>query len=151
MKKKIIKRYILLCLPFMCGLLLYGVGNYGIVSSLLFFVGGYVLIKNVFDYRVVMKNINKYVDNGKKICINEDSGNEIVLGLEVNKLDDDISKLNNYMDEDVGNIVEKNNDMDTRIIKEDDSKNRYRYGYMNSDNIPGLKTTRRYIKIRRRY
>lgn len=58
MNKKLLLRYVLLCLPFVVGSVLYSFGVVNIVSSLLFFVGGYAAIKNVFDYRKVRKNIN---------------------------------------------------------------------------------------------
>lgn len=124
MKKKLIKRYILLCLPFICGVLLYGIGLYNIVSSLLFFVGGYVLIKNVFDYRVVNKNIRKYVDNSKKI----DDGKCDREEFDRDRVDKDILKRN-----------------------EDYCNDKYRYKYMRCDDIPGLKSTRIHKRIRRRY
>jgi len=131
MKKKLIKRYLMLCLPFVCGLLLYRFGSYGIVSSLLFFCGGYILIKNIFDYRVVRKNIKKCIDNDKKLEIDIDkldSVNEIMLNLDRDRLDDDIDKEYNNMN---------NND--------------YGYEYIKCDNIHGLKSVRMHKKVRRRY
>ena len=114
----------LLCLPFICGVLLYGIGLYNIVSSLLFFVGGYVLIKNVFDYRVVNKNIRKYVDNSKKI----DDGKCDREEFDRDRVDKDILKRN-----------------------EDYCNDKYRYKYMRCDDILGLKSTRIHKRIRRRY
>jgi len=142
MKKKLIKKYILLSLPFICGLLLYRFGSYGIVSSLLFFVGGYMLIKNVFDYRVVRKNVKKCVGNYKKIGVDindRDIGNEIVLDLERGKIDGD------NLGEDRYKIV---NDTDVGRVKEDSCKNKE---YIKRDNINGLKSTRIYKKVRRKY
>ena len=131
MKKKLIKRYLMLCLPFVCGLLLYRLGSYGIVSSLLFFCGGYILIKNIFDYRVVRKNIKKCIDNDKKLEIDIDkldSVNEIMLNLDRDRLDDDIDK----------EYINMNN-------------NDYGYEYIKCDNIHGLKSVRIHKKVRRRY
>ena len=125
MNKKLIKRYILLCIPFICGTLLYGIGFYGIVSSLLFFGGGYVVVKNIFDYRMVNKNIKKCIEKDLKIDNND---NIDILLLDENKVE---SK----------NIL--CNDIDVN--------NKYKYEYRKSDNIQGLKNTRRHIKIRRRY
>lgn len=121
MRKKLIKRYVLLCIPFICGCLLYGIGSYGIVSSILFFGGGYVVIKNIFDYRMVNKN--------KKKCINK--------GLRIDNNDNMDSLL----------LDRENIDVSVNI----NSDNKYNYEYRKSDNILGLKNTRRHIKVRRRY
>ena len=59
MRKKLILKYLLIVLPFVGGSIMYSFSIYNIVSSLLFFVGGYVFIKNIFDYRKVRKNIDK--------------------------------------------------------------------------------------------
>lgn len=127
MKRKLIKRYMLLSLPFICGLLLYGIGSYGIVSSLLFFLGGYILIKNIFDYRVVIKNIKK--------CNNVDNG----IGV-------DLERCDNYVLE---QKFDKN--MDVKLSKIDNSKNKYGYDYIKRDNINGLKSNVIHKKIRKRY
>ena len=58
-RKKLLLKYLVMMLPFLVGSIMYCFSIYNIVSSLLFFVGGYVFIKNVFDYRKVNKNINK--------------------------------------------------------------------------------------------
>jgi len=50
-----IKRYLMLSIPLIGGVLLFSLGVYNIVSSLLFFVGGYFFIKNLFDYRKIVK------------------------------------------------------------------------------------------------
>ena len=146
----------LLGLPFICGVLSYVIGSYSIVSSLLFFVGGYVLIKNVFDYRMVRKNIMKCIDNDKKMEITNDDGdigNDMLLDLDRDKinsvsLDMNINEIGNDMDV-IEDYVEDNNKMEK--IDKNESRNRYRYKYRGCDNIHGLKSTRRYIKIRRRY
>lgn len=134
MKKKIIKRYMLLCIPFICGCLLYGIGSYGIVSSLLFFGGGYILIKNLFDYRMINKNINKCISTDlKKDNYNDDVDTFM---LDKDKTYDDIKNLDNSI-------------MNENICTNKDDK--YRYKYRKSDNIQGLKNTRIHIKVRRRY
>ena len=58
MKKNLILKYILISLPFTLGITLYSFGIYNIFSSLLVFLGGYLSIKNTFDYRKLNKNIN---------------------------------------------------------------------------------------------
>lgn len=58
MKKKLILKYILLYLPMMVGIGLFSYGVVNLFSSLLLFIGGYIAIKNTFDYREVRKNIN---------------------------------------------------------------------------------------------
>ena len=64
--KKGIYKYIFWGLPFFVGSIMFSLGIYSIVSSLLFFLGGYVFIKNIFDYRRINKNksliIDKHVD-----------------------------------------------------------------------------------------
>lgn len=133
MKKKIIRRYMLLCIPFICGTLLYILGLYGIVSSLLFFGGGYVLIKNLFDYRKINKNINK--------CLDRDLRND-----DIDKIsDDDIlcKELDNFNN----SIIKENIDINVGI----NNVNKYSYEYRKSDSICGLKSTRLHSKVRRRY
>lgn len=141
MKIKLVKRYLLLALPFICGLFLYGIGSYDIVSSLLFFCGGYLLIKNVFDYRMVRKNFIKCIDNDKRMDIASDDrkiDNEVFLEIDRDMVDNDI-------------IDDLENNDEIYMVDKDKSRNRYSYKYRRTDNIPGLKNTRRYIKIRRRY
>ena len=58
MKQKLLKKYILLCIPFITGAILYSLSIYNIFSSILFFAGGYIAIKNMCDYRKIKKNIN---------------------------------------------------------------------------------------------
>ena len=48
--------------PFILGLGMFCLGYINLVSSLLLFLGGYVSIKNTFDYRKIKKNINKSID-----------------------------------------------------------------------------------------
>ena len=58
MTKKILLKYLFMYLSFILGLILYSVGVVNIFSTLLVFVGGYISIKNTFDYRLVKRNIN---------------------------------------------------------------------------------------------
>lgn len=116
MNKRLLLRYVLLCLPFILGSMLYGLGIINIVSSLLFFVGGYVAIKNIFDYRKVRKNIS--IVNVRKTV-------DISKGKNTNKEIEVIQEVNKY--------IESNQNV-----------------YRSYDNVPGLKRTRRYTKVRRR-
>ena len=139
MLKRILFRYSMLSLPFICGILLYMNGIFNIVSSFLFFIGGYVLIKNLCDYRIIRRNIynieKRYgnLDNNKDN--NRDKGNVI-------------------------EIVSSKSDS----IRMDEFKNDEEsvYGCFNVDNvkmkkyqcyedIPGIKRVRCYKKVRRRY
>lgn len=56
--KKVILKYLFLYLLFATGIVLFSNGVVNLFSSLLLFVGGYVSIKNTFDYRLVKKNID---------------------------------------------------------------------------------------------
>lgn len=58
MNKKLILKYIFICSPFLIGTILFTLGIFNIFSSVLLFLGGYIAIKNIFDYRKVRKNIN---------------------------------------------------------------------------------------------
>ena len=49
-------KYLFICLPFLFGSVLFSFGIYNLISSLLFFVGGYVVLKNIFDYRKLLRN-----------------------------------------------------------------------------------------------
>lgn len=83
MKKKLLFKYICLYLPFIVGSVMYSVGNISVFSSLLFFCGGYVAIKNTFDYRRVKKNIDSFNlechDSSKKTYTNRNPEN--IIGL----------------------------------------------------------------------
>lgn len=57
MNKK--NRYILIWIPFVVGSFLFCFGTFNLFSSLLFFVGGYVGLKNTFDIRRVKKINNQ--------------------------------------------------------------------------------------------
>jgi hypothetical protein len=45
-----------MCVPFILGVLLFYSGIVNIFSSLCLFLGGYILLKNTLDYRVVKRN-----------------------------------------------------------------------------------------------
>ena len=60
MNKKILLKYIIMYIPFILGIVLFSLDSINLISSLLVFLGGYIAIKNTFDYRIVRKNINKY-------------------------------------------------------------------------------------------
>jgi hypothetical protein len=45
-----------ICVPFILGVLLFYAGIVNIFSSLCLFLGGYILLKNTLDYRVVKRN-----------------------------------------------------------------------------------------------
>ena len=68
MNKKLIFRYVLLYVPFVLGIGLFSFGIFNLFSSLLLFAGGYLAIKNTFDYRKVKKNVEsiQIEDNSKK-------------------------------------------------------------------------------------
>ena len=57
MNKKLIFRCVLLYVPFVVGIGLFSFGIFNLFSSLLLFAGGYLAIKNTFDYRKVKKNV----------------------------------------------------------------------------------------------
>lgn len=87
MNKKLLVRYVLICLPFVLGTLLFSFGVFNFISSILFFAGGYVAIKNLCDYRKI--NMNKRIVNDSKI--NND------IKLENNSVGVDLDKKNvNY-------------------------------------------------------
>ena len=56
MNKNILLKYMLMYVPFVLGIVLFSFGIYNVFSSLLLFVGGYVAVKNTFDYRKIRKN-----------------------------------------------------------------------------------------------
>jgi len=71
MKIKLLFRYILLYMPFIIGILLLSLGVVNFLSFLLLIVGGYIAIKNTFDYRLVKRHIRKIkLDN---VNINKDN------------------------------------------------------------------------------
>jgi len=81
--KKLILKYILLLLPFLVGTVMFSFGIYNIISSLLFFVGGYVFLKNVFDYRKIKKN-KKIIEEKYNIIPKENNyykSSENIVGL----------------------------------------------------------------------
>ena len=85
MEKKLIKRYVLLCLPFICGIGLYLVGFINIVSSLLLFGGGYITVKNLFDYRIIKRSVRKVshidkigMENIYKVKTNDEINSNVI-------------------------------------------------------------------------
>ena len=76
MTKKILLKYLFMYLSFILGLILYSVGVMNIFSTLLVFVGGYISIKNTFDYRLVKRNINNNDNSKINIDNNYDLKNE---------------------------------------------------------------------------
>ena len=93
MKKQLILKYVLMYFPFVLGIGMFSLGYINLVSSLLLFLGGYISIKNTFDYRKVKRNINivqsnsektpvivnvKKIDNNKKIYVKSMSAENIV-------------------------------------------------------------------------
>ena len=72
MKKKLIVKYVFLYLPFFVGIFMFSFGIVNIFSSLFLFLGGYIAIKNTFDYRMVRKNIdntNRCNDSCRKVSV----------------------------------------------------------------------------------
>lgn len=55
-------KYLLICLPFFCGVMLFILGFFNLFSSLLVFVGGYVVLKKIFTDKKRKLNNN---DNDK--------------------------------------------------------------------------------------
>ena len=54
MKK--IFRYVMIYFPFLLGIVLCSFNIVNLFSALCLFIGGYIAIKNTFDYRLVKKN-----------------------------------------------------------------------------------------------
>jgi len=54
MKK--IFRYIIIYFPFLLGIIMFSLNIVNLISSFCLFIGGYIAIKNTFDYRLVKKN-----------------------------------------------------------------------------------------------
>ncbi|MBQ2873413.1 MAG: hypothetical protein IJE89_05390 [Bacilli bacterium] len=88
MKKYLLIKYILLYLPFVVGVGLYSFGIYNLASSLLLFIGGYISIKNTFDYRKVNKNINSINSNNdiKKVPVRTVSKSSLVCSKKIKKI-----------------------------------------------------------------
>ena len=62
MKK--INKYILICIPFVSGSLLFSFGIYNFFSSMLFFGGGYVILKKICNDKI--RKINN-INNNKNV------------------------------------------------------------------------------------
>ena len=114
-------------------------GVYNLASSLLLFVGGYMFVKNIGDYRVIRRNIRKSNNVNENNVVNIDSFDK--------DINYDRKIVNNYDDFGLCDMdMGISGDMDNDIV---DCK--YQYRYKNSDCVNGIKNTRRCVKIRRRY
>ena len=139
MLKRILFRYSILSLPFICGILLYMNGIFNIVSSLLFFIGGYVLIKNLCDYRIIRRNIynieKRYGNLGNNTNNSRDKGNVI----EIVSCKSDSIRMDEFKNDE--EIVYGCFNVDNVKMKK----------YQSYEDIPGIKRVRCYKKVRRRY
>ena len=63
MNKKNLFLNILKFIPFVIGILLFSLEIVNLFSSLFLFIGGYIAVKNLLDYRIVRKNINNIFEN----------------------------------------------------------------------------------------
>lgn len=61
MNKKLLFKYVLFYIPMVVGIVFFTLGKVNLISSLLLFCGGYVAIKNTFDYRMVRRNIRSTI------------------------------------------------------------------------------------------
>ena len=61
--------FVPLCESLIIFLILFGIFN--LFSSLLFFAGGYIAVKNTFDYRKIRKNIVDVKDNANNVLKEE--------------------------------------------------------------------------------
>ena len=146
MFKKILIRYSILGLPFIFGMLFYINGSINIISSLLLSVGGYIFIKNIFDYRKIKRNIyyikkkSSNLDSDIKKDINLNKSN--ILIVKSNK-DDKIK----FSKDDCLYVYKANRDEglvnECNIVDEKQ--------YKSYENIPGIKRVRCYRKVRRKY
>jgi len=66
MNKKKLFLIILKFFPFLGGMILFRMEIINLFSSLLLFVGGYIVVKNLFDYRIIRKNINNIYKHKKE-------------------------------------------------------------------------------------
>ena len=112
MNKKILLKYLLMYVTMFAGIVMYNLGIVNIFSTMFTFVGGYIAIKNTFDYRKVRRNM-KILEGIDNISITKDR--DIV-------------------------IKEMSEDKKTDSIKP-----------IKTENIIGLKRTRVYSRVRRRY
>ena len=110
MNKRLLIKYLIMYFPFVLGVVLFCFGTFNLFSSLLFFLGGYIAIKNTFDYRLIKRN--------KSSCSIKKDGVEIV------------NKSNNMVNKDIQRDVIKPKKV---------------------DDIVGIKSVRRHVKVRRRY
>lgn len=124
--KKIILKYLMMYLPFVLGGVLFSVGSINLFSSLLFFVGGYIAIKNTLDFRLVKRNIDK---------LKEESS----VGLDENLLTSSVSKESKLLGNKISVKNKKNQSSSIKPINH------------NIDDLVGIKRIRRYGKVRRKY
>ena len=59
MSKKVFLKYLFMYSLFILGVILYSSGIITLFSSILLFGGGYISLKNTFDYRLIKRNFNK--------------------------------------------------------------------------------------------
>lgn len=145
MKKKIIRRYLIIGIPFMIGTLLFSIGIINILSSLLLFCGGYILFKNIFDYRKIHRNKFRV---GKKVNISN-------IDKDMNIDKDNINRnktLDNASSKDIVNTSSngKNIDMD---YNREESRILLPLGYINGkekNKNDNLDTSKRLIKVRKK-
>ena len=162
MIKKILVRYSILGLPFIFGILLYITNKINIISSLLLFVGGYIFIKNLFDYRKIKRNIyymkkkNNNLDINIKKEVNDRSN---MLIFEFSKGEDIKCIKDKEIDSIKVECVDKEENLEIDKVTTDkifvneidiigDSNIKR---YKNYEEIPGIKRVRCYKKVRRRY
>ena len=136
MKKKLIKKYLLLGIPFLGGSILYGMGIYNIFSSMLFFLGGYIFIKSICDYRIVNKNI-KMISYGNDLGFDKSDGDSVIVNVKKKEVGREKQRNNIY-------INEKNKDSCVCF----DNRNTNGSCY---EGVRGLKRTRRYVRVRRKW
>lgn len=70
--------------PFITGIILCSVSIINLFSLLLLFVGGYIAIKNTFDYRKVRKNMNMVYSQSE--VVREKNYKEVVNGYNFHKV-----------------------------------------------------------------
>lgn len=70
----VIKKILLIIyifVPFILGIILFSFGVINIFSSLCLFLGGYILLKNILDYRMVRKNREFIISNAKSSTLDK--------------------------------------------------------------------------------
>ena len=162
MIKKILIRYSILGLSFIFGILLYINNKINIISSLLLFVGGYIFIKNLFDYRKIKRNIYYIKKKNNNLDINikkEVNDRSDMLIFEFSKGEDIKCIKDKEIDSIKVECVDKEENLEIDKVTTDkifvneidiigDSNIKR---YKNYEEIPGIKRVRCYKKVRRRY